>query len=150
MTLPSVVPTTASHPPPPQGFDQRSEGILTLGIPRGSSVPFRLFVFGAMLLGTGMIGASAAIHLHLWFAGYRHLPRIGPLFLAQAIAGFVLVPTILIFRRMYAVLAGALFQAATAVGLTLSATVGFLGIHDGFTAPWAMASFILEIVGFVR
>src|SRR5664280_830791 len=37
----------------------------------------------------------------------------------------------------------------TAVGLKLSATVGFLGIHDGFTAPWAMASFILEIVGFV-
>ena len=28
-------------------------------------------------------------------------------------------------------------QAASAIGLTLSATIGFVGIHDGFTAPWA-------------
>jgi hypothetical protein len=31
------------------------------------------------------------IHLHLWQEGYRHIPTNGPLFLLDAVAGFVLV-----------------------------------------------------------
>jgi hypothetical protein len=31
----------------------------------------------------------------------------------------------------------------------LSATIGFLGIHDGLGVPWATDSITLELVGFV-
>jgi len=149
MTSGSAVRPTASPLPAHQGIVQRSQGILILGIPKSSSVSFRSLVVLAMVLGAGTIGASAAIHLHLWLSGYRNVPRLGPLFLAQVVSGFALAPIIVLFRRMFAVLAGAVFQAASAIGLTLSATVGFVGIHDGFTAPWATASIIVELTGFV-
>jgi hypothetical protein len=110
---------------------------------------FRVAIILAMVVGAATVGASGAIHLHLWFAGYRHVPRIGPLFLAQSISAFVFVPTIVLSRRTFAVLAGAGFQAVSVVGLLLSATVGFLGIHDGLDVPWASTSIVLELIGFV-
>jgi hypothetical protein len=149
MTSDSAVRSTGSPLPAHQWIVQRSRSILGLGIRKSSSVSFRSLVFLAMMLGAATIGASAAMHLHLWLGGYRNVPRLGPLFLAQSIAGFMLAPMVVLFRRMFAVLAGAVFQAATAVGLTLSATVGFLGVHDGFDAPWAMASVVVELTGFV-
>jgi hypothetical protein len=102
-----------------------------------------------MVVGAATVGASAAIHLHLWLSGYRHVPRIGPLFLAQSISGCVLAIAIVVFRRMFTAVAGAAFQAASVIGLVLSATIGFLGIHDGLGVPWATDSIILELVGFV-
>jgi hypothetical protein len=144
----AIRPITPPHAAP-EGIVKRSQDILILGIPKQSSVSFRSLVLLAMVLGAATIGASAAIHLHLWLGGYRHVPRLGPLFLGQVISGFVLAPIIVVFRRMFAVLAGAMFQAASAIGLTLSATVGFVGVHDGFDVPWATPSIIVELIGFL-
>src|SRR5438067_989773 len=93
--------------------------------------------------------ATAAIHLHLWLAGYRHVPRLGPLFMAQASGGIVLAVALSVGRHTITVIAGALFMAASAAGLILSATVGFVGIHDGLGVPWATPSLIVELVGLV-
>ena len=109
----------------------------------------RAVILIAMAIGATTVGASGAIHLHLWITGYRHVPRIGPLFLAQSVSAFVVAPVIILSRRTFAVLAGAGFQAASVVGLLLSATVGFLGIHDSLTVPWASTSIVLELIGFV-
>ena len=109
----------------------------------------RVIILMGMTIGAATVGASGAIHLHLWFAGYRHVPRIGPLFLAQSVSAFVIAPVIVLSRRTFAVLAGAGFQAASVVGLLLSASVGFLGIHDSLTVPWASTSIVLELTGFV-
>lgn len=103
----------------------------------------------AILAGAALIVATAVIHLHLWLAGYRHVPRIGPLFIAQAITGFVLTPVLAFTRRTTFVLGGALYMAASAGGLLLSATVGFLGIHDGLGVPWAAWSLSVELAGAV-
>jgi hypothetical protein len=149
MTSGSAVGLGDAHLPSRQGIVQRLMGVLKIGIPKSSSVTFRSAVVLAIMLGAATIAASAAIHLHLWLGGYRHVPRLGPLFLGQVITGFVLAPVIVMFRRMFAVLAGAIFQAASAIGLTLSATVGFVGIHDGFNVPWATPSIIVELIGFV-
>lgn len=46
-------------------------------------------------------------------------------------------------------IAGALYMAASAGGLILSATVGFIGIHDGLGVPWATTSLVVELVGLV-
>jgi hypothetical protein len=92
---------------------------------------------------------TAAIHLHLWLAGYRHVPRIGPLFLAQVVTGFVAAPLVVWGRQAVLVLGAAGYMVASAVGLLLSATVGFLGLHDGLGVPWAMTSLVVELTGFV-
>jgi hypothetical protein len=44
---------------------------------------------------------------------------------------------------------GALFMAGSIGALSLSATVGFLGLHDGLDVPWALRSLIVEIIGLV-
>jgi hypothetical protein len=41
------------------------------------------------LVGVGLLSAVGWIHLHLWQAGYRHIPTIGPLFLAAGVSAFV-------------------------------------------------------------
>lgn len=146
--LSATEPSTSSASARP-GFLQWARNILFLGVPKSSPIWFRVAIILAMVVGAATVGASGAIHLHLWFAGYRHVPRIGPLFLAQSISAFVLAPTIVLSRRTFAVLAGAGFQAVSVVGLLLSATVGFLGIHDGLDVPWASTSIILELIGFV-
>lgn len=108
------------------------------------------FVATALVLcGAALVATTAAIHLHLWLAGYRHIRWIGPLFLIQSLTGFVLALTIASFRRLLIVGTGALFMAGSIGALTLSATVGFLGLHDGLDVPWALRSLIVEIIGFV-
>jgi hypothetical protein len=103
----------------------------------------------AIVVGAALIASTAAIHLHLWLAGYRHVPRIGPLFIAQAITGFVLAPILAWGRYVVVVLGAALYMVASAAGLLLSATVGFLGIHDGLGVPWAATSLTIELIGAV-
>lgn len=93
--------------------------------------------------------ATAAIHLHLWLNGYRHVPNLDVLFLAQAVTGFVLGPIIAVGRQLVLMLGGAVFMAAAAGGLILSATVGFVGIHDGLDVPWATPSLAVELAGFI-
>lgn len=124
---------------------------LVLGAPQSSPVGVRAFITGTMVVGAATIVATGAIHLHLWMTGYKyiHVANINYLFIAQAISGFVLGPVIVLFRRMFVVLAGAAFLASSAAGLLLSATVGFFGFHDGLNVPWATPSLIVELAGFV-
>ncbi|MHB1446625.1 MAG: hypothetical protein ACYCTI_12405 [Acidimicrobiales bacterium] len=97
--------------------------------------------------------ASAAIHVHLWDTGYRHIPTIGPLFLLQAITGAVLALAVLALPRAWsglaglAGLAGAGFLASTAAGMVLSAEIGLFGFKDSYSAPWAKASLAVEVIG---
>lgn len=121
---------------------------LMLGPPPESPVGFRAFVIVTMVLGAGTIVATGAIHMHLWNIGYKNIASIGNLFLAQSIGGFVLGPVIVLVRRMFVVLAGAAYMAASIGGLVLSATVGFLGLHDALSVPWATPSLVVESVGF--
>lgn len=143
-----VPPSMPASAPAWPRFAQWARSTLLLDVP-ASSVRVRVGVVVAIVIGAGTIAASGAIHLHLWSVGYRHVPRIGPLFLAQSVSGFVLAVLIVVSRRMFAVLAGAVFQAASVFGLLLSATVGFLGLHDGLSVPWATESIIVELIGFV-
>ena len=102
-----------------------------------------------VLAGAALVVTTASIHLHLWLAGYRHVPTLGALFLAQCISGFIVGPIIALVRRAFVVLGGAVYMASSAIGLILSATVGFVGIHDGLNVPWATPSLVVEIAGFV-
>jgi hypothetical protein len=123
--------------------------LLMRGCPTGASALAKVTTASAIVAGAGLVASTAAIHLHLWLAGYRHVPRLGPLFLAQAITGLVLAPMLALGRHCVFVLGAAVYLAASAVGLILSATVGFLGIHDGLGVPWATPSLAVELAGFI-
>ena len=87
---------------------------------------------------------SAIIHLDLWTQGYRHIPDIGRLFLAQGVAGVVIGGAAIAWRRTITALAGAAYLAATSAGLLLSATVGVFHFHDGLDAPYAALSLVVQ------
>ena len=116
--------------------------------PRASGARRAAYTLG-LLFGAAMVVASAAIHLHLWAIGYRNIHLIGPSFLFQAVSGFVLGPVLAAYRRLVVVAAAALFLAGSVVALLLSATVGFLGLHDDLSVPWAGWSLATELAGFV-
>lgn len=123
--------------------------LLVRGLPGGTPRAAQITANASIIVGAGLVASTAAIHLHLWLAGYRHVPRLGPLFLAQAIAGFVLGPLLAWGRQLALVLGAAGYMAASALGLILSATVGFVGIHDGLGVPWASPSLAVELAGFL-
>jgi hypothetical protein len=97
--------------------------------------------------GAASLGWAAAIHLHLWAMGYRHIPTIGPLFLLQGIAAGVLALVVLATRHPLVAVLGALFQLSTIGGLLLSDWVGLFGFHDHLDAPFAGVSLTVEAVG---
>jgi hypothetical protein len=114
---------------------------------RRSSVRLRWAVNTTMWLGAVFVAASAGIHLHLWLSGYRFIPTIGPLFIGQAVTGFVLAAGLAWSRRPTLALLSALFLVATIGGLLTSAWFGLFGFRDGFDAPYAGLSVFVESAG---
>ncbi|HEY1734207.1 MAG TPA: hypothetical protein VGG23_07160 [Acidimicrobiales bacterium] len=100
------------------------------------------------LVGAALLIWSAVIHLHLWATGYRHIPRIGPLFLVQGVAGIVVAVAIAALRRPIVLAGGALFAAGTVGGLLLSVNVGLFGFQDSLSAPFAVQSLVVETIAF--
>jgi hypothetical protein len=99
------------------------------------------------LAGTGLLIWVAAIHLHLWSEGYRQIPTDGPLFLADAIAGFVLAAVLLVWPRALVGLLGTGFMAATLAALIISINVGLLGFVESIHASFVVESIVLESIG---
>ncbi|HEY1635024.1 MAG TPA: hypothetical protein VGF64_09720 [Acidimicrobiales bacterium] len=114
--------------------------------PSGSTI-VRFATTIMLLVGAALAAASGAIHLHLWAAGYRSIPTIGPLFLFQGIAGVVLAVVLAASRRLLAALATAGFLVSTIGGFLLSVYVGLFGFTDTLAAPWAGVSLVVESVG---
>jgi hypothetical protein len=116
-------------------------------VPQTASRGVRVATTLGIGFGAAMVASSAAIHLHLWRIGYRHIHEIGPAFLFQWISGFALAAVMLVFRRLAVVAAGIGFCVGSVIALVLSATVGFLGLHDGLDVPWANWSLASESAG---
>ncbi len=94
--------------------------------------------------GSLVVVASSVIHFHLWSTGYRHIPTIGPLFLAQAVLGLMVALVVSVTRQWWTALAGALFAVGTIGGLVVSVEIGLFGFRDSFSAPDAHASLLTE------
>lgn len=127
----------------------RLGGLIFRRFPDSLSFSARWGLLGGVIFGAAMVAASAIIHLHLWLQGYRHIHLIGPSFLLQVISGLILAVVLLVYRRLVSLLAGMAFCGGSVVALILSATVGFLGLHDGLGVPWAMWALVTELAGFV-
>ena len=103
----------------------------------------------AALAGGVLVTVSGALHLRLYALGYRSIPTIGPLFLAQGVAGAVLGPAVAVLRRPAACLVGAGYMAASIGGFLTALWFGLFGFSDGFYAPYAGLAFTVEVAGLV-
>ena len=104
--------------------------------------------------GSGLLIATAAIHLDLYLTGYRTIPTIGWLFLLQVIAAFGLglavlaIPGRLVIAGRLAAGAGAVFALATLGGYLLSVWTGLFGFTEVRTGA-GIAAGLVEVAAFV-
>ena len=106
------------------------------------------------VVGSGLLIATAAIHLDLYLTGYRTIPTIGWLFLLQVIAAFGLglavlaIPGRFVVARRLAAAAGAGFALATLGGYLLSVWIGLFGFKEVRTTAGIVAG-VIEVAAFV-
>src|SRR5487761_1406904 len=99
------------------------------------------------VVGSGLLIATAAIHLDLYLTGYRTIPTIGWLFLLQVIAAFGLGLAVLVLRSRLAAVAAAGFALATLGGYLLSVWIGLFGFKEVRTTAGIVAG-VLEVAAF--
>jgi predicted lipoprotein with Yx(FWY)xxD motif len=102
---------------------------------------------GLRVVGAALLAATGAMHLDLYLTGFKNLPTIGPLFLLQVIAAFVLALAVLIPRGRLIPAVGALFAASTLGGYLLSIWFGLFGFHEVRTTAGIVAG-IIEVAAF--
>jgi predicted lipoprotein with Yx(FWY)xxD motif len=115
-----------------------------MGSMKGTSLPRRSWL---AIVGAALLVASGAIHLDLYLTGYRTIPTIGPLFLLQVIAAFVLAAAILVTGSWLAAAAGAGFAISTLGGYLLSLWVGLFGFTEVRTTAGIVAG-IIDVAAF--
>jgi predicted lipoprotein with Yx(FWY)xxD motif len=111
---------------------------------KGTSLPRRSW-FG--IVGAASLVALGAIHLDLYLTGYRTIPTIGPLFLLQVIAAFVLAAAILVTGNWLIDALGAGFAVSTLGGYLLSLWFGLFGFTEVRTTA-GIVSGILDVAAF--
>jgi predicted lipoprotein with Yx(FWY)xxD motif len=142
------------------------QSMTRLGTARGAGRPVREHAErpasgrGTVILrvaGSGLLIATAAIHLDLYLTGYRTIPTIGWLFLLQVIAAFGLGLAVLAIPPRLAVAlpatrlaaaAGAGFALATLGGYLLSVWIGLFGFKEVRTGA-GIAAGLVEVAAFV-
>jgi predicted lipoprotein with Yx(FWY)xxD motif len=115
-----------------------------VGSMRGASLPRRSW-YG--IAGAALLIASGAIHLNLYLTGYNSIPTIGPLFLLQIIAAFVLAIAIPLTGHRLAYAAGAAFAIGVLGGYLLSLKVGLFGFTEVRTTAGIIAA-IIDVAAF--
>ena len=102
--------------------------------------------------GAAMLVATGWIHLDLWLDGYRALPWIGPLFLADVVlAGLAALAVLLTPTRWlpWVALMAGLLELGTLGALVLSLTVGLFGFVESLRASLVVPTILVESIGFL-
>lgn len=106
----------------------------------------------ARLAGAALLIATAVIHLRLYSQGYSTVPKIGPLFLLNGVAGCLLAGAVLLtWGRLLrlAAAAAALFELGTLGGLFLSTVHGLFGFRESSRVEFYWLSVWVEVAGTV-
>ncbi|HYK29045.1 MAG TPA: hypothetical protein VEV61_13860 [Streptosporangiaceae bacterium] len=99
------------------------------------------------ILGTGLLWATAGIHLDLYLTGYKTIPTIGWLFLLQVIVGLAMGLLVLVTGNRLVAAAAALFALSTLGGYLLTVQFGLFGFKEVRTTAGIWAG-ILEVAAF--
>ena len=104
-------------------------------------------------MGTRIVTAVAAlvsafVHLRLWLPPdrYQDIDVIGPAFLFNAVAGFVIAVLLLIWRHWVPGFLAAGFGASTLGAFILSTTVGLFGVKEQWVGVEVWAAAVAELV----
>ena len=100
------------------------------------------------LAGAAALIATGGVHLDLYLTGYRTIPTIGWLFVAQVISDAVLAVAVTASARRRTSALGAGLLLSTLGGYLLALAVGLFGFREVRTTAGLVAG-IIEIVGFV-
>ncbi|WP_433556097.1 hypothetical protein ACQPWY_27565 [Pseudonocardia xinjiangensis] len=128
----------------------RESGAVAWARPGHGSAADRFILLAGRGLSAAVLLVVGGTHLLLWFAGYSAIPRIGVLFLLNAIGGLLLAASVIAvsLRRLpIAATLGSLFLAGTLGALTLALTVGLFGFVDELTMPLVPTTLVLELAG---
>jgi hypothetical protein len=97
--------------------------------------------------GVLLLVGIAVVHARLWWAGYRTVEVIGPLFALDVVLAGLCAAAVAVAHRRWlglAALAGAALAAGTAGGLLLSTRVPLFGFRESLAAADARLSLVLE------
>jgi hypothetical protein len=92
---------------------------------------------------------SAAMHLYLWFEGYRDVDVIGPAFLLNAFGGAVIAVLLVVWRHWIPPLLAVGFGLSTLGAFVLSATVGLFGFEESWQGWEVWTAAISELAAVV-
>jgi hypothetical protein len=113
------------------------------------SVPWRAVITVMIAAGAVCTVGSGVIHLYLWGKqyGYRDVPTIGPLFLAQGVVAILIGLLVIVSRRVAVLIVAVGLLVASAIALVLAVQVGMFGYRDSWLAPYARTTLYEEIAG---
>lgn len=92
---------------------------------------------------------SGAVHLLLWFDGFRDIDVVGPLFLLNALAAVAIAIATLVWRHWLPLLAAVGFGASTLAAFILSTTVGFFGVREMWQGTEVITAAVSEALAVV-
>jgi hypothetical protein len=92
---------------------------------------------------------SGAVHLYLWFDGFRDVDVIGPSFMLNAIAGLVIAVAVIVWRHWLPLLVAVGFGFSTLTAFLISTTVGLFGVNEVFWGTSQMLAAGSEILAIV-
>ena len=94
------------------------------------------------VVGAAAVLVSAAVHLWLWFEGFRGLSIIGPSFLLNAVAGAVIAVLLVTWRNWVPGFLTAGFGVCTLGAFVVASTVGLFGLHEHWVgwSVWTAAA----------
>jgi hypothetical protein len=108
--------------------------------------PWEVLALSLRLVAVGLLSWDGWAHLHLWQDGYRHIPTIGPLFLAGAVSALAVAAGLLLRPSRLLGLAGAGVEIGILAGLIVSVNFGLFGFKESLSAPFAVESIVVESV----
>ena len=101
------------------------------------------------ILAAAGVLVSAAVHLLLWFDGFREIDVIGPAFMLNAVAGVAIAVLLVLWRHWVPLLLALGFGASTLGAFVISATVGLFGVHEVWTGTAVLTAAVSEVVAIV-
>lgn len=101
------------------------------------------------LVAAAAVLVSAAVHLKLWFDGFRDLKVVGPSFLLNAAGGLVIAVLLVAWRHWVPALLAVGFGGSTLGAFVIASTVGLFGLHEHWVGAYVWIAAVSEVVALV-